>query len=1333
MKRNQPLSALKSPLKAIFTAAFILFGRITVVLSQSDPYQLIVPDLPTKDLKARSVAKVNDKLYFVSEYKFYSVDVQSGTSEEITTSMGSFPYNNEILSVGDKLVLGGTNSNSVGGQPVVFDPNTSEFTVLKIINTSGPSNPQYFYENGGYLYFTAFDGSAYHLWRTDGTSDETIQLSTDAFPNGARYTPLGTSTLVLGKSSGNSYDRLYLTDGTAENTTLIKGFSLDSDPGRFSIQYEDNYLVPGTSIVFVILRSSSREVWYSDGIAANTEMLFSIDNTVAFVDQLAVFENSLFYNKYWSENAVTNSSLMKYDFISEMSSEVTSFDGTRVGEMHATDSYLLFTNDVQMWVTDGTAEGTSLLHQDLVPFGRINEFLTFADGKVVFRGYSSLSGAELWLTDGTVEGTTLIKDIFPGTTSSIPFSQEYPIQIFENDVLYLLTDSPTIGLEFWRSNGASEGTHIIADVNNTLAEPTLADGASNDNYLVAKITGVAESNAFLLEKSSTTFQKIPDIDNGGNLGELFTFNKNIVFYNYSYPKFIYKVNDSGILEKISFLESNNVDNISSLYHIEDKLIFTGSVPTTPPYVEYVTFLSDGSPENTYSIGPFYIGTQPFPESFGMLNENELLLAGGDLFTANTNGVELRKVNIHMGEASLIKDIIPGTGNSNPFSFTKAGNDLFFLTSDEDDEYHVKYLWKSNGTQEGTVLVYDFDQNHGLRTFSVGNNLVILTSDTYGSDEMSIYVSDGTTENTHLLKSIGRHFINSPTPYPLIQGDNYIIYFDNESFNYSIVSINPNLEETVLVSNSQPIKTYWRKDNLIFIITANGTLYRTDGTTSGTVVIDDYFSSFDSNGITGFASFNDLIIVNVKKNSIKEIWAQSIFYSDIEVLQNTAPIVSGASYDLGSAAFDTESATSYSFAIKNNGLINLDFDQVISSGISGNHANDFLVKNASFENRIGPDEEGVLEVYFKPTGTGTRTATLTLNTNDEDTPTFTILLSGQGVKASQSIAFGALAPKAFGVDPFELMASASSGLSVSYSSSDNTILSIEDNVATILKAGTVTITASQAGNDNFEATTPVDQTLAINRATQTVTFDPLPEKTYGDAPLNLSATATSGLNVTFSSSDASVASVEGGTITILKAGAATITASQAGNDNYNATSAEQTLTVAKASQTITFDELPTLQSDDEPIELVAEASSGLPVAFQSEDETIATIDGATLTITGSGTTSITATQAGDDNYLAAEEVVRALVVEEVTGLGNEQEEKVVVYPNPSDEILYISLPSHIATANYQITQLTGQVLKEGQLVKGSSQYQVSVDGFRPGVYLLTVSAPDYRENFRLIKN
>jgi hypothetical protein len=296
-----------------------------------------------------------------------------------------------------------------------------------------------------------------------------------------------------------------------------------------------------------------------------------------------------------------------------------------------------------------------------------------------------------------------------------------------------------------------------------------------------------------------------------------------------------------------------------------------------------------------------------------------------------------------------------------------------------------------------------------------------------------------------------------------------------------------------------------------------------------------------------------------------------------------------------------------------------------------------------------------------------------------------------------------------------------------------VAKVDGTTVTLLKPGSVTITSSQTGNENYLAAASAEQPLVVNKAGQTITFEPLATKTYGDPAFELSASSSTGLPITFTSSDPAVVSVQANSASIVKAGAVTITASQAGTDNYSAASAEQTLTVAKASQTITFDELPTLQSDDEPIELVAEASSGLPVAFQSENETIAAMEGATLTITGSGTTSITATQGGDENYLAAEGVVRTLVVEKVTGLKNEPGEKVVVYPNPSDKILYISFPSHIATANYQITQLTGQVVKEGQLVNGSSQHQVSVDGFRPGVYLLTVSAPGYREIFRLIKN
>ena len=80
------------------------------------------------------------------------------------------------------------------------------------------------------------------------------------------------------------------------------------------------------------------------------------------------------------------------------------------------------------------------------------------------------------------------------------------------------------------------------------------------------------------------------------------------------------------------------------------------------------------------------------------------------------------------------------------------------------------------------------------------------------------------------------------------------------------------------------------------------------------------------------------------------------------------------------------------------------------------------------------------------------------------------------KAGQTISFGALAAKTYGDGSFTLGATATSGLAVSYSSSDPTVATVAGNTVTILKAGTTTITASQLGNANYNAAAPVPQTL-----------------------------------------------------------------------------------------------------------------------------------------------------------------------------------------------------------------------------------------------------------------
>ena len=248
------------------------------------------------------------------------------------------------------------------------------------------------------------------------------------------------------------------------------------------------------------------------------------------------------------------------------------------------------------------------------------------------------------------------------------------------------------------------------------------------------------------------------------------------------------------------------------------------------------------------------------------------------------------------------------------------------------------------------------------------------------------------------------------------------------------------------------------------------------------------------------------------------------------------------------------------------------------------------------------------------------------------------------KATQAISFGPLAGKTYGDADFTLSGTASSGLTVSYSSSNPEVATVSGNTITIKGVGSTTITASQPGNNNYNAATSVLQTLTVDKADQSISFASLADKTYGEAPFTLTATASSGLAVTYSSSNEAVATVSGNTITIVGAGSVTITATQAGDVNYNAASpVEQALTVGKGSQSISFASLADKTYGDAAFELTATASSGLTINYISSNEQVATVSGNTVTIVGAGTTTITASQEGDANYLAATPVDQALTV------------------------------------------------------------------------------------------
>ena len=113
----------------------------------------------------------------------------------------------------------------------------------------------------------------------------------------------------------------------------------------------------------------------------------------------------------------------------------------------------------ELWVSDGTTDGSSLV-KDINPSGKsYPSDLTDVNGVLLFRATTRQAGAELWRSDGTADGTTLVDDLRPGTGSGAP-SQITPM----GDSVYFRANDGVHGAELWRSDGTSAGTEMVDDI-----------------------------------------------------------------------------------------------------------------------------------------------------------------------------------------------------------------------------------------------------------------------------------------------------------------------------------------------------------------------------------------------------------------------------------------------------------------------------------------------------------------------------------------------------------------------------------------------------------------------------------------------------------------------------------------------------------------------------------------------------------------------------------------------------------------------------------------------------------------------------------------------------
>ncbi len=297
---------------------------------------------------------------------------------------------------------------------------------------------------------------------------------------------------------------------------------------------------------------------------------------------------------------------------------------------------------------------------------------------------------------------------------------------------------------------------------------------------------------------------------------------------------------------------------------------------------------------------------------------------------------------------------------------------------------------------------------------------------------------------------------------------------------------------------------------------------------------------------------------------------------------------------------------------------------------------------------------------------TTNGTYELINNGVTTTPFTVAPTGSGPSGNGNIVAGSVVSREFtpfakftptftwsnvsknvGDAIFTLTApSPSTPGTFTYSSATPSVISLVGTTATVGNAGTSVITATFTPTNTVDYnSTTTTMTITVLGSGQTINFGVIADKIISDTPPVLSATATSGLTVAFTSATTGVCTVSGTSVTFVGPGTCTINADQAGNGIYAAApQIQRSFAIAYLTQTITFDALAgaTLGVSSAPL-IRGSASSGLAVAYLSITPGVCSVSGTTISMLNPGTCTISASQTGNGTYSAAATINQSFAI------------------------------------------------------------------------------------------
>jgi ELWxxDGT repeat protein len=365
--------------------------------------------------------------------------------------------------------------------------------------------------------------------------------------------------------------------------------------------------------------------------------------------------------------------------------------------------------------------------------GVIPSSITAVGEQVFFLASDSQHGLELWKSNGAADGTVLVKDINPNGSA---FHQFAPL-VNVAGVLYFYADDGAHGFELWKSDGTAAGTVMVKDI---VAGPEGSFPRNLYNLNGALLFGANDGvNGDELWRSNGTAAGtylLRDVYPGQGVTPPRDFTQ--------VNQLAYFVGDDASGSRLWRTDGTTAGtvalsptNVRHLTNVNGQLVFVDNGGLWKMTASSLTNLTSGSN-----------ATRDF---------TSLINVSGTLFFTkwdSATGLELWKSNGTQAGTARIKDIQPGSSDSDPQHLTNVSGTLFFAAA---DTTFNNELWKSDGTPEGTVKVKEIQDSwqgsNPVYLTNVNGSLYFRAEGGVASRDEELWKSDGTAAGTRRVMDI----------------------------------------------------------------------------------------------------------------------------------------------------------------------------------------------------------------------------------------------------------------------------------------------------------------------------------------------------------------------------------------------------------------------------------------------------------------------------------------------------------------------------------------------------------------------------------------------------